>query len=156
MSLFSLTSALFFGVFWGSLQVNAAIPTELPLEAPGVIKPERPVAPSFELSLNYSIRDAYFGVPSYTINEGEAASLVKVANGKKYYLDMLAVNEPEDNKAGLLRMVFLAGILNPDGSKTEISRSALVARLGKTSRVSVANEDGKSDMSLAVTARKKN
>ncbi len=132
----------------------AAIP---PQEAPSaLVKPQSPVTASYDLVLNYSILGEHFGVPAYTIYDGEGASLVKESGGKKYYLDLLAANEPEDTQNGKLRMVFLAGIVNPNGTKTQISRTALVARLGKTSRLSVANEDGKSEMSVAVTARKKN
>lgn len=138
------------------LQAMAAIP-EVPADnAPGaIIQQKMESNPSYDIALNYSILDQHFGVPAYTITEGEGASLIKESNGKKYYLDMLAANEPEDTKSGKLRMVFLAGILNPNGTKTQISRTALVARLGKTSRLSVANEEGKTEMSLAITARPK-
>lgn len=143
-----------------TLSAFAAIPNAPVSEAPAPIIASSPdsaeKAASYDLALNYSILDQHFGVPSYTILEGQSASLVKEAGGKKYYLDMLAVNEPADDKAGVLRMVFLAGVLGPNGVKTEVSRSALVARLGKSSRVSVANDEGKSEMSLTVVARKKN
>lgn len=138
-----------------SLSAFAAIPSITPEVPAAIIKPDGAVTATYELSLNYSILDQHFGVPSYVISEGEGASLVKESGGKKYYLDILAVNEPSDNKAGVLRMVFLGGVLNPNGSKTEVSRSALVARLGKTSRLSVASDEGKSEMSIAVVARKK-
>lgn len=110
---------------------------------------------SYELALNYSIQDQHFGVPSFTLKEGEETSLVKAAGGKRYYLDMFAENNESDRKAGNLRMVFVSGVLNPNGSKSEVSRTALVAKLGKTSRASVASDEGKSETSIAVTARKK-
>lgn len=158
--MFELLASLVF-VAQAALPVNptSTAPLSPILEAPqdptpaAIAKPAGPVTDSYELSLNYSILTEHFGVPSYVVNDGEGTSLVKEAGGKRYYLDIKADEFQQDKKA--VRMVFLAGILNPDGTKTEVSQASLIARLGQRAKMSVTSDEGKTELSVNVLARKK-
>lgn len=109
---------------------------------------------AYELKMELSMNGKHVSSPRLITEEGKQASITQESDGKKMFIDVIATEKETDNKQAIL-MKFVIGTISATGKKTIVSTPQIISLENLKAEITIGDQPGKEDLSLAVVATRK-
>ena len=109
---------------------------------------------SYGLNIDLSLDGKLVSSPKMNVKEGQTASITQDSNGKKTFIQVVALEQPTNGKAAIL-MKFVVGTISSTGEKTILSTPQILTLENEKAEVSVGSRKESSDLKLSVIATRK-
>lgn len=107
----------------------------------------------YDLKVELSMNGKHVSSPRLITREGETASITQESNGKKIFMDVIAMEEPTDNQQGIL-MSFVVGTISAMGEKKIVSTPKIITLENEEAQITVGQQ-GQEELSLSIVATRK-
>ena len=104
---------------------------------------------SYDLKMDLSMDGKHVSSPRVITEEGSVASITQQADGKTYFIDVVA---SEEGAKGAINMKFVVGTVSDSGERTVVAEPTISALEKEKAEISVRDETSPARVSLSVVA----